>query len=73
MRKKTIDDCHKVAKAKGGKCLSTKYVNGETPLSWRCEKEHTWKACYSYIKNRGYWCPKCAKAQLSQEDLPSRR
>jgi len=29
-----------VAKKRGGKCLSEKYVNAKTKLEWECRKGH---------------------------------
>jgi hypothetical protein len=29
-----------IAASRGGRCLSTEYVNVETPLSWKCEAGH---------------------------------
>jgi len=49
-----------IAKLKGGKCLSDKYINGRTKLLWKCNNNHIWKASPSYIKS-GAWCPKCKK------------
>src|SRR5437762_3204868 len=40
----SIDDMRRLAEKRGGKCLSDAYVNGKTPLQWRCVKHHTWWA-----------------------------
>jgi len=57
-KKLTIEDIHKVAIEKGGKCLSDKYVNARTNLTWECSKGHRWEATPDNIK-RGGWCPTC--------------
>jgi len=57
--KKTIGEMQKVAKERGGECLSEVYVNSRTKLRWRCADGHEWKARPHNIK-RGQWCPVCA-------------
>lgn len=46
------------AKNKGGKCLSEKYINCKTSMTWQCQNGHTWVAKFSDIKS-GSWCPNC--------------
>lgn len=47
------------AKSKGGLCLSEKYTNSKTHLTWQCKKGHVWNATSSNIL-RGKWCPQCS-------------
>ena len=54
-----------LAKERGDKCLSNKYVNNLTNLNWECIKGHTWKAKPGQVK-RGSWCPKC-NTHLNEE------
>ena len=60
-KKLTIEEMQVLAKSRGGKCLSKKYVNARTKLQWECEKGHRWKSTPSKIKNRGQWCPECGR------------
>ncbi|MCK4614147.1 MAG: hypothetical protein KAU14_05020, partial [Thermoplasmata archaeon] len=55
----TIENMRKIAKERGGKCLSKKYVNNSTKLRWRCSEGHEWEAIPGNIKSRN-WCPYCA-------------
>lgn len=48
-----------LAKVKGGRCLSSDYINNNTPLTWECDKGHIWRAVPGSIQ-QGRWCPKCA-------------
>ncbi len=57
--KLTIEDMAKLANEKGGKCLSTKYINNSTKLVWECAKGHIWEAQPQAIKNKKTWCPYC--------------
>ena len=59
-KKLTIEKMESIAKSRGGKCLSKKYINNNTYLKWECEQGHQWKASPKTIK-RGSWCPKCKK------------
>ena len=43
----------------GGECLSTEYVNLETPLKWRCKEGHEWEVAMSGIKALDHWCRIC--------------
>ena len=55
-----INEMNDIAKSRGGKCLSIKYINSKTKLKWECAEGHTWPAIPSLIK-RGAWCPKCSQ------------
>jgi hypothetical protein len=59
-RKLSIDEFHDIAKSRGGKCLSLKYINIDTKLKWECIKGHQWMATPYNVK-RGKWCPKCGR------------
>lgn len=48
-----------LANEKGGRCISTRYVNSGTPLLWRCGIGHAWEAVPASIR-KGSWCPACA-------------
>ena len=58
-KKFTLDDCVNTAAEKGGKCLSTEYVNNATKMLWECSKGHQWYAIYINIRV-GKWCKECA-------------
>jgi len=66
MRKKlTIAEMHKIAEARGGKCLSSEYVNNSTKLEWECVRGHQWEAVPNSIK-QGSWCPVCGRERTNQ-------
>jgi hypothetical protein len=48
-----------LARARGGQCLSTLYVNSTVPLLWQCVAGHRWNAVPASIQ-KGSWCPACA-------------
>ena len=58
-----------LARARGGLCLSTEYVNARTHLRWRCAEGHEWEAVPSSIV-QGTWCPHCAgTTPLTLDDM----
>ena len=60
MPKLTIEEMQSLAKKRGGKCLSKRYVNVHSKLKWECSEGHTWKAAPNHVKSDGSWCPDCA-------------
>ncbi len=68
--KLTIEEMQEIARKKGGKCLSLKYVNSHTALRWQCKSGHQWQATPANIKSKKSWCPYCSKhVKLTLEDL----
>jgi rubredoxin len=57
-KKKTIEDCHKLAKSRGGEFLSAYYRDNKTKYIWKCEYGHIWPSTYANIK-KDHWCPEC--------------
>ena len=62
-RRSNITECHKIANEKGGKCLSTEYINSHTKMKWECGDGHEWDSSFGHIKNSESWCPKCSGKQ----------
>ena len=57
--RKSIDDMHNLARKYGGKCLSTKYVNNQTNLKWKCSNGHIfWKKPVT-INGKKVFCKLC--------------
>jgi len=53
-----------IAEERGGKCLSTLYLNSQSPLKWRCAKGHEWFARPRAVKS-GDWCLRCYRERRS--------
>ena len=72
----TIQVMNKIAKQRGGECLSDDYVNSQAKLKWRCNEGHEWEATPNNIK-KGTWCPVCRynergkKRRLTIENMMS--
>lgn len=68
--KHTLREMLGLAKSRGGKCLSNKYVNIYTKLEWQCDKKHKWSASPGKVL-RGSWCPVCAveKRKLARKNI----
>lgn len=57
-----IKDLQVIAKERGGKCLSSTYVNKNNKMNWECDLGHVWQATPHHIKF-GSWCPECSGNQ----------
>lgn len=55
----TIKQMQGLARKRGGKCLSTIYVNTGSKLKWQCAEGHQWEATPDSIK-QGSWCHRCS-------------
>jgi len=53
-----LDEMHRLAATKKGKCLSNKYVNVKTKLSWKCREGHQFEATPDAVR-KGAWCFEC--------------
>ena len=57
------EDMQKIANHHSGKCISTSYKNGSTPLMWECRYGHHWSAAPAKVtsgaRRKGTWCPEC--------------
>jgi len=57
----TIKDAHHLAESRGGKCLSTVYINANKWLKWQCSENHQWEAKYGNVYT-GNWCRICSES-----------
>lgn len=55
----TLEVMHTYAAKFGGKCLSDRYLNSNTKLTWQCAQGHVFEAVQSNVA-AGHWCPDCA-------------
>ena len=67
-KKPSLVEITKIAEARNGKCLSTKYVNCETKMLWECDKGHRWYSNLKQIKYNNTWCPQCANTKKASND-----
>jgi len=54
-----FDEIHKIAKRRGGRCISKIFLGSISKLEFECEQGHLWIAEPRKIKY-GNWCPYCA-------------
>lgn len=67
-RKRTIEEMQQIAKERGGKCLSIKYININTKLLWECSEGHKWEAVpYNIISSKN-WCPVCRRKYVATDN-----
>lgn len=60
----TIEDCKRMAEEKGGRSLSTEYLDSRTKMTWECHRGHQWATDFHHIQ-QGYWCPTCARDRVT--------
>jgi hypothetical protein len=63
----SIETLQEIAESRGGKCLSSQRVDVKDKLTWQCAMGHVWQANPINVKS-GQWCPKCARAELSEDN-----
>ncbi len=62
----TTELCHALAKEKGFKFLSEKYIPGnKTKYLWQCSELHQWEAKYNDVKG-GTGCMQCFKISFNK-------
>lgn len=62
----------KHAKSKGGRLVSTQYINSKTKYIWECENGHQWSASANNVmkSKNATWCAECSgKAKLGLDKL----
>lgn len=64
LKKKSIEECHKLAESKGGKCLSTGYINNSSKLIWECSKGHAFQLSYHGVYTQKRWCKQCNRLEI---------
>jgi hypothetical protein len=55
-----------IARERGGRCLSQRYVDSKTKLRWRCAAGHEWSAIPLNVA-RGHWCPVCGNERQGRQ------
>jgi hypothetical protein len=68
-KKLNIEELINIAKIRRGKLLSKNYVNARTPLKWRCERGHIWRAIADSVKNKNTWCRLCSRKPPSMQSM----
>jgi len=68
--KTKLEIIQEIAKKKGGRCLSDKYLGIEDKLTFECSKGHIWNATANSVKLQGTWCRTCGGTErLTIEDM----
>lgn len=55
----------RIARLKGGLCLSSIVVSGDALLDWRCGRGHEFRKTLRSV-SRGLWCPSCRRGLGSE-------
>jgi len=62
-----IEEVFSAALKRGGRLISTEYVNIDSPLDFECSKGHLFTTSFVKVKHRDQWCPTCNKGSKSEE------
>lgn len=67
----TIEDMKQAAEFRGGQCLSDSMTKGDfaTPLEWKCQFGHTFKASPLLVLEGGHWCPDCLPTPWNYDEI----
>ena len=65
---KEIEKLKLFAENKGGKLLTSYYVNAVTKMKWQCANGHIWEATPNNIINNLTWCAKCLNMEVDTID-----
>ena len=57
-RRRSEQDYHEVATARGFKWVGERPRNNKIPTAWQCSKGHVWEASFNNVQ-RGSGCPQC--------------
>ena len=65
---KGLEIAQKYAQDKGGSCLSTEFLNGNTKIEWKCSNpDHSsWFGSYQQVTSKKSWCARC-KGESAKE------
>ena len=59
--RRSLQDLHKHAASRGGRCLATEYCGMARNVQWECKKGHSWLATPKAVLSGNRWCPFCAQ------------
>jgi len=68
-RRYSIEDIQAIAKKRGGKCLSEKYISSRKKLKFSCKDGHVWETRADSIVYTKKWCPYCARRKSNSKQL----
>ena len=66
MTPRTLDELRFIAESRGGRLLSTVYVNVDATYNFECVLGHQFSNMFKKVE-RGQWCPTCNKGRISEE------
>jgi hypothetical protein len=71
--KYTITDMRRLARERGGRCLSLRFMGTRVPHEWQCGAcGRVWMAAPSDVK-KGTWCAVCSRRRRWERHLAARR
>jgi hypothetical protein len=59
-RRVPLRELRRIARVRGGKCLTKKFVSSERKILWECKRGHRWYATVANVKHNKSWCMECS-------------
>ena len=63
---RTLNELDQIAESRGGRLLSTAYVNVDAKYDFQCVLGHRFSNSFKKVEG-GQWCPTCNKGKISEE------
>ena len=57
-----LEVAQELALARGGRCLSERYINSASHLHWQCAAGHEWHTSLHSVRTARSWCPRCSSS-----------
>jgi DNA-directed RNA polymerase subunit RPC12/RpoP len=64
---RTLEELQKIAISRGGKVISTKYINVDATYEFECSLGHKFSNTFNHVVRGGQWCGRCNKGNKSEE------
>lgn len=72
-KRRTLEQMQAIGRERGGRCLSTAYLENQIKLTWQCKLGHVWESSPNNVVNRGAWCPNCFRLRITLNPVLRRR
>jgi hypothetical protein len=68
-REQSLNRLRKLAQKNGGVCLSTKYVNDQSKVTFQCAQGHKWTVLAATFYKEQTWCERCTWNKIAEKEL----
>lgn len=68
LKERMFRELQEIARLRGGKIISDKYITAQRKFLWQCSKGHVWSAKPHNVKINHTWCPTCARSSRRKKE-----